>query len=229
MLGPSAVSRSAATASSTRTTPAMTETRSTRTRTNNCEVARCGDGFLRDDLAQDAPGYEACDDSNAENTDGCLTTCALARCGDGFVRDGEEACDDGDGNDETPAATTARSPPAATACAVRTSVSSRRATRLATTVTRPIRTSAPTRGTVALRRLDRARRPRRGRAGLRVPVMTATKPMTTAVWCRALAACGDGFVQAGVEACDDGNQDNTDACVGNCRACMRRWIYPSWR
>ena len=62
-------------------------------------MARCGDGFLRDDLAQDAPGYEACDDGNAENTDGCLTTCALARCSDGFVRDGEEACDDGDGND----------------------------------------------------------------------------------------------------------------------------------
>jgi cysteine-rich repeat protein len=31
-----------------------------------------------------------------------------------------------------------------------------------------------------------------------------------------LAACGDGFVQAGVEACDDGNQDDTDACHNDC-------------
>ncbi|MEZ4449249.1 MAG: DUF4215 domain-containing protein [Nannocystaceae bacterium] len=33
-----------------------------------------------------------------------------------------------------------------------------------------------------------------------------------------LATCGDGFVQAGVEACDDGNTDNTDACVDGCVA-----------
>jgi cysteine-rich repeat protein len=35
----------------------------------------------------------------------------------------------------------------------------------------------------------------------------------------AAAFCGDGFVQAGVEACDDGeNGDDTDACVGGCVA-----------
>ena len=27
-----------------------------------------------------------------------------------------------------------------------------------------------------------------------------------------IARCGDGVVQEGVEACDDGNDDNTDAC-----------------
>ncbi|AKT39086.1 DUF4215 domain-containing protein [Chondromyces crocatus] len=31
-----------------------------------------------------------------------------------------------------------------------------------------------------------------------------------------LAACGDGFVQAGVEQCDDGNQNNNDACLNTC-------------
>ena len=30
------------------------------------------------------------------------------------------------------------------------------------------------------------------------------------------AACGDGHVQAGVEACDDGNIDETDACLSSC-------------
>ncbi|HWB74652.1 MAG TPA: DUF4215 domain-containing protein [Nannocystaceae bacterium] len=34
----------------------------------------------------------------------------------------------------------------------------------------------------------------------------------------AAAACGDGFVQAGVESCDDGNADDTDACVSGCVA-----------
>jgi cysteine-rich repeat protein len=31
------------------------------------------------------------------------------------------------------------------------------------------------------------------------------------------AACGDGFVRAGVEQCDDGNNVNTDGCVGGCK------------
>jgi cysteine-rich repeat protein len=32
------------------------------------------------------------------------------------------------------------------------------------------------------------------------------------------AACGDGFVQAGVEACDDGNTDDDDGCSSTCEA-----------
>jgi cysteine-rich repeat protein len=28
--------------------------------------------------------------------------------------------------------------------------------------------------------------------------------------------CGDGFVRAGIEACDDGNQNNADFCANNC-------------
>ncbi|MBL9103807.1 MAG: DUF4215 domain-containing protein [Myxococcales bacterium] len=34
----------------------------------------------------------------------------------------------------------------------------------------------------------------------------------------AAASCGDGFVQAGVEACDDMNPDNTDECLDTCAA-----------
>ena len=30
------------------------------------------------------------------------------------------------------------------------------------------------------------------------------------------AFCGDGFVLAGAEQCDDGNASNTDACVSGC-------------
>ncbi len=31
------------------------------------------------------------------------------------------------------------------------------------------------------------------------------------------AACGDGFVQAGIEACDDGNQEDNDGCTSDCQ------------
>jgi cysteine-rich repeat protein len=34
----------------------------------------------------------------------------------------------------------------------------------------------------------------------------------------ALAICGDGFIQAGVEACDDANNVQTDACLNTCVA-----------
>jgi cysteine-rich repeat protein len=32
------------------------------------------------------------------------------------------------------------------------------------------------------------------------------------------ASCGDGFVQAGVDECDDANADDTDACLATCKA-----------
>ena len=41
---------------------------------------------------------EDCDDGDADNTDGCLTTCEVASCGDGFVQAGVEGCDDGNTN-----------------------------------------------------------------------------------------------------------------------------------
>ncbi|NCS74797.1 MAG: hypothetical protein GW783_11840, partial [Deltaproteobacteria bacterium] len=102
-----------------------------------CEAASCGDGFTQ-------AGVEACDDHNADNTDGCLTTCEAASCGDGYVGPGE-ACD-GDG------------------------------------------------------------------AG------TGGETATCDVDCT-VASCGDGThnVAAG-EACDDGNQDNTDGCLTTCEA-----------
>ena len=62
--------------------------------TNECAVARCGDGVARLDLSDGEAGYEACDDANAVNTDSCRNDCALPSCGDGLISDGE-ACDDG--------------------------------------------------------------------------------------------------------------------------------------
>ena len=49
--------------------------------TNDCDLATCGDGIQRIDLAENDEGYEGCDDGNGENSDGCLNTCHVAvRC-----------------------------------------------------------------------------------------------------------------------------------------------------
>jgi cysteine-rich repeat protein len=52
-----------------------------------CQVAICGDGFVRSDVEQ-------CDDANQDNTDFCRNNCKFATCGDGLL-DAGEACDDG--------------------------------------------------------------------------------------------------------------------------------------
>jgi cysteine-rich repeat protein len=66
--------------------------------TTACQVAVCGDGIVRQDLAPGAPGFEACDDANLVETDGCTNTCTLSSCGDG-IKQASEPCDDGNLDD----------------------------------------------------------------------------------------------------------------------------------
>lgn len=52
-----------------------------------CIPATCGDSAIQ--------GTEQCDDGNADETDGCLSTCQLPLCGDGAVlANSSEQCDD---------------------------------------------------------------------------------------------------------------------------------------
>ncbi len=67
----------------------------------------CGDGLVRDDIPEGVLGFEACDDGNGQNWDGCTNLCARARCGDGHKRldlsageVGYEACDDGNTDEQ---------------------------------------------------------------------------------------------------------------------------------
>jgi cysteine-rich repeat protein len=75
-------------------------------------VAYCGDGVLRQDIDKDGNpdpgefGFEACDDANRDDADGCTNSCRVARCGDGVLRTdvapedpAYEACDDGNVED----------------------------------------------------------------------------------------------------------------------------------
>lgn len=62
---------------------------------SDCQLPTCGDGFVREDISDpNAPGYEACDDGNADQDDACLNDCTLNTCGDGFLGP-DEQCDAG--------------------------------------------------------------------------------------------------------------------------------------
>ena len=56
--------------------------------TNACTSAVCGDGFTQ-------AGVETCDDGNTVDTDACTNACVPAVCGDGIEHIGVEECDDG--------------------------------------------------------------------------------------------------------------------------------------
>ncbi|NBO09812.1 MAG: hypothetical protein EBV30_10855, partial [Actinobacteria bacterium] len=56
-----------------------------------CTAANaCGNGTL--------DTGEACDDGNADGTDGCTTACTVNVCGDGYLYRGSEECDEGGDN-----------------------------------------------------------------------------------------------------------------------------------
>ena len=62
-----------------------------------CQLAACGDGFVRQDLAEGVEGFESCDDGDSEDSgNGCDAACVRNDvCGDGNTQDLFEACDDG--------------------------------------------------------------------------------------------------------------------------------------
>ena len=63
-----------------------------------CQIATCGDGFLRTNSA-DPSNNEECDDGNTVNGDGCDSDCRLEVCGNGIIQAGEN-CDDGNGQND---------------------------------------------------------------------------------------------------------------------------------
>jgi cysteine-rich repeat protein len=63
--------------------------------TNDCLMARCGDGIVE-------TGEEDCDDGNSIETDACRNNCTVASCGDGVTHAGVEMCDDGNNSNADP-------------------------------------------------------------------------------------------------------------------------------
>ena len=50
----------------------------TDTCTTQCLLATCGDGFIREDLAEGDDGFEVCDDGNTDDDDACYVVRRLA-------------------------------------------------------------------------------------------------------------------------------------------------------
>ncbi|MBI5487329.1 MAG: hypothetical protein HY905_08355 [Deltaproteobacteria bacterium] len=136
---------------------------------------------------------EECDDGNADNTDACLTSCMNATCGDAYVHTGVEECDDGnavagDGCEDTCTYT----------CHV-----------VGDCDDAEFCNGGEVCG--AGHYCESGTPPAEGTA--------CTLASGGAGACRsglcAAAACGNALVDPGEE-CDDGNADNTDACLTSC-------------
>ena len=137
---------------------------------------------------------EECDDGNADDGDDCLPNCRRATCGDGFLRRGLEECDDGNGtpgdgceDDCTWSCETAADCDDRLVCNGAERCS-------ASHVCEPGTPPADGAGCTT----------ESGREG-------ACRAGTCAPY-----GCGNGHVELDEE-CDDGNSDNTDACLSDCR------------
>ena len=187
---------------------------------NGCVSARCGDGFIRNDLDPMVAGfdspYENCEDGNLVDDDACTNLCQRARCGDGVLRSGLqagdsgfEACDDGNlvGGD---ACTSLCMPARCGDGFVQTGVDECDDGNLED---RDACTNACTlaRCGDGVARVDIAE----GEPGFEVCDDGNDDDLDSCSNACLGAACGDGVVQDG-ENCDDGNRQDDDACDNYC-------------
>ncbi len=191
-----------------------------------CVFAACGDGFLQD-------GVEECDDANTDPGDDCDSQCRIEACGNGRVDAGEE-CDDGNQVDRDDCRLSCRrnrlptlvsvaiTPPALTYGSSATCTPSGaqdeeddqisyafqwtvNGNELSTDQQITV-THAP--GTVLVCLV----RPNDYQCALSNNCAQWVPSSQVVVGHR----CGDNHVHDGVEACDDGNQVQTDNCLNDC-------------
>lgn len=184
--------------------------------TNLCEFATCGDLFVRE-------GFEECDDGNLSDSDGCTTQCAFARCGDGFVNPVSEACDDGNSENTDGCLSSC----VLARCGdgiIRADVE---ACDDGNQVSEPCDYGEGTcticDDSCALVE-GRARFCGDGTVDVEESCDDANDNESDACLTSCeLAECGDGFVQTGIETCDDGNLE-TEVCeygLESCEVCNR--------
>lgn len=159
-------------------------------------------GFCGDGEPNPATGEE-CDDGNADDTDGCLSTCKRARCGDGIVRFGVEACDDGNTDDTDGCRSSCALPTCGDGLVQAPETCDDGNTDdgdgcLSTCL-------LPFCGDGFVQR------------GLEACDDGNTDNRDACVAGCVVATCGDGFVQRDVEQCDDANPIDDDNCDNQCR------------
>ncbi len=158
-------------------------------------TAFCGDGN---------PLFQACDDGNLIDTDGCTSACLPNVCGDGYEHIGVEECDDGnldDGDACTDVCTDAECGDGALWIGVEEcddgNLTGGDGCESDCTIGSVCGNGVPEPG----EECDDGNG-------------SNTDACTTGCLD---AACGDGFVRTGVEECDDGNVTDGDGCEGDCR------------
>ena len=187
-----------------------------------CVTARCGDGVIY-------AGREECDDANDTDGDACTTACVAARCGDGIVHVGQEECDDGNDVDLDPCRSGCILNQVPQVTAVR--IDAAQAT-VGTVLMCAGTASDPEQDPVELMYTWLVDGVLVGNG----PRHTVAAPPGSILICRVTATdaidwsppreasivighrCGDATIQAGVEARDDGNDDNGDQCLNSCEA-----------
>lgn len=161
-----------------------------------CQI--CGDGIRN-------AGVEECDDENNVDGDGCDSNCRRTGCPNGIVTAGE-ACDDGndfDGDGCDSNCTVSACGNGIVAGAEECDDGNQmNGDTCDSNCTRP-------RCGNSIASIDENMDPEDCDDGNAIN--------TDACVDCTLARCGDGFVQAGVEACDDGNMSSVDGCTNDCK------------
>ncbi len=162
----------------------------------NCALPACGDTIV--------DGGEGCDDGNLVGTDACTNACKVATCGDGSVQAGVEQCDDGN-LVATDACTSACEPAACGDSFVQAGVEQCDDGNLVATDACTSACKVATCGDGFVQ------------AGVEAcddGPANADAPDKCRKSCK-LPICGDGIKDA-AESCDDGNQNDSDACSNAC-------------
>ncbi len=164
---------------------------------DTCEVASCGDGYVR-------PLFEQCDDGNNIDDDLCSNACKLnTSCGDGVVQTGEE-CDDGNQSNEDDCLQTCKFPSCGDGFVHAGVEQCDDANTIDTDACRNSCEQATCGDGVVQEGVEQCD--------------DGNTDSTDACAACVPAYCGDGYVQAGVEECDDGNEIATDSCSTSCTA-----------
>jgi len=165
----------------------------------DCTTASCGDGKINN-----AAG-EQCDDRNLVDADACKNNCKLNYCGDGVPGGPNEACDDGTNT----ATCNANCTSASCGDFFVNNVNEQCDTGGVATPTCDANCTVAVCG-------DGTRNPA---AGEDCDDMDTDNNDACRNDCR-LNVCGDGFVNTGIEACDDGNTANETSCPYGMAICQ---------
>jgi cysteine-rich repeat protein len=186
--------------------------------TNDCALARCGDGIQRTDLTESQPGFEYCDDGNTSDTDACLSSCETARCGDGLVHAGVEDCDDANPVDSDDCLSNCK----AATCGdgvVRMGLGQDAEAFESCDDGNEIDNDGCRNNCVLAACGDGVLRTdlQGGQPGYEACDDGNAVNEDSCTNACIEAFCGDGITQTNEEECDDANPNNRDACLGDCR------------